>query len=293
MRKTARFSAIFSAILISAALRGDIHAAVSNVKVANDGAALNITLLLDAPFKGEIDKIKEDSQLMIVLNNLTSPNPYIFAPRGDLVSSVRISAQENSVVARIQPKMAIAANTTTSNNGKTITIRIEADKNAAQINSIDAAVSSLVSSAGSQIPLSDDFLMKDSYLLAAIFVAALLLLWIIVRLFKGGGDSWLLGKKSSSIMILWQKPIDAKNKFVFARFRGKEYLLLISQTGGFLVDVSGDEEPPVSSGGKSSKPSRSNAPQNPIDNESFEAMLRANSVKLSDFLKQEDDSKKR
>jgi hypothetical protein len=210
---------------------------------------VELTLFLDSKFNGKISQTREDSQIVLTIDDLQTPAPFVFAPKkGDLVSTLRISPRDRQTIVRISPKTQVNADARTIGDEKTLLIRLTADANAS----------------GASAPWGVD--LSRSYLLAGIFIACLSLFWIIVRLFRGGGNgSWLRGKnRGETIDVLWQKPIDAKNRFVLARFKDKEYLLLIGQTN-LLLDNSG----------KSAA----------IDGEAFDTLLRANSVKLSDYLK--------
>jgi hypothetical protein len=212
---------------------------------------LELTLFLDSPFNGKISQTREDSQIVLTIDDLQAASPYVFAPKkGDLVSTLRISPRDRQTIVRVSPKTRITADAIVSNDKKTLFIRLIPDANATE----------------SKSPL-DKIDLTQNYMLTGIFIACLLLLWIIVRLLKNGGSgSWLLGKnKDEALSILWQKPIDGKNRFVLARFRDKEYLLLIGQTN-LLLDTDSKSAP--------------------LDDDAFEALLRANSVKLSDYLKE-------
>ncbi|GHS89230.1 membrane protein [Campylobacterota bacterium] len=227
-------------------------AVIKDAKVSIEQEGLELTISLDSPFNGKISEKREDSQISLVIDGLTSSSPYMFAPKSDLVSALRIAPREKEqTIVRIQPKTAILVEARAIGDGKTVLIRLNADGNSTAI-----------------IPPQDPF--ENSYILAVIFVSSIALLWILLRLMRSsaGGGSWLMGKKTGAISIIWQKPIDTKNRFVFAKFRDKEYLLVIGQNN-ILIDTLGGEKRDA-----------------PIDTDSFEAMLKANSVKLSDFLKQ-------
>jgi hypothetical protein len=221
---------------------------------------VELTLFLDSAFNGKISQSREDSQIVLTIDDLQASSPYVFAPKGgDLVSTLRVSPRDRQTIVRISPKTQIVADARVLGDNKTLLIRLTGDANA---------------SATRFAPEGLD--LKQSYLIAAIFTASLLLLWIVARLVKGGGGgSWLMGKnKGETVSIVWQKPIDGKNRFVLARFRDKEFLLLIGQSN-LLLDCASQAQTP------------------PIDDDAFEALLRANSVKLSDYLKEGDKPKKR
>ncbi|MDR0664046.1 MAG: hypothetical protein LBF86_00780 [Helicobacteraceae bacterium] len=233
-------------------------AAVKDARTDFIDGTLELTLFLDSAFNGKISQTREDSQIVLTIEELQTPSPYVFAPKkGDLVSTLRVSPRDRQTIVRISPKREIVANAVISDDKKTLSIRLSADADAAPPKS----------------PF-DGIELTQSYMLAGIFIACLLLLWIVVRLLRGGSSgSWLLGKtKEETVSIVWQKPIDGKNRFLLARFRDKEYLLLIGQNN-LLLD--------------------SNGKNAPIDDEAFDALLRANSVKLSDYLKDNQSSKKR
>jgi flagellar biogenesis protein FliO len=80
----------------------------------------------------------------------------------------------------------------------------------------------------------DDFL---SAFAALIFVLALLALcvWALKRFGIVPGQP-LPGKASKELIILESKLIDARNRLVVARWRGKEYLLAASPNGLKEID---------------------------------------------------------
>jgi hypothetical protein len=233
-------------------------AVITDAKTSFVNGGLELTLFLDSAFNGKISQSREDAQIVLTIDDLQALKPYVFAPKeGDLVSTLRVSPRNRQTIVRISPKAQIIADARAVGADKRLLIRLSADTNA---------------SALSFAP--EGFDLGRSYLIAAIFTATLLLLWIVARLLKGGGSgSWLTGKnKGEAISIVWQKPIDNKNRFVLARFRDKEFLLLIGQTN-LLLDSANQTQP--------------------IDDDAFEALLRANSVKLSDYLKENDKPRKR
>jgi hypothetical protein len=234
-----------------------LAAAITDAKTNFTDGGLDLTLFLDSVFDGKISQTREDSQLVLTIDNLQAPAPYVFAPKqGDLVSTLRVSPRDRQTIVRISPKTQIIADAKTIGDDKTLLIRLTADPDAIKSDPLE----------GLQL--------SRSYMMAAIFTASLMLLWIITRLLRGGGrGSWLMGRnKEETISIAWQKPIDGKNRFVLARFRDKEFLLLIGQTN-LLLDSIGEKRT--------------------IDDNAFDALLRANSVKLSDYLKEKEKPKQR
>jgi hypothetical protein len=232
-------------------------ATLKDARVDFVNSGVELTLYLDSAFNGKISETREDSQIVLTIDNLQTSTPYVFTPKqGALVSTARISPRDRQTIVRIAPRTRVVADARAIGDGKTLLIRLTRDSNATNLDEPIVGVQ-----------------LTQSYMIAGIFLAGLLLLWIMARLVRGGGGSWLLrGKNSDIISIVWQKPIDAKNRFILARFRDKEFLLLVGQSN-LLLDSSGIVAPE-------------------IDEDAFEALLRANSVKLSDYLKENDEKKR-
>jgi hypothetical protein len=233
-------------------------ATLKDARVDFVNGGVELTLHLDSAFNGKISETREDSQIVLTINDLQTSTPYIFTPKqGALVSTARISPRDRQTIVRIAPRTRVGADARVIGDGKTLLIRLTRDSNTTSLDEPIVGVQ-----------------LTQSYMIAGIFLAGLLLLWIMARLVRGGGSgSWLLrGKNSDIISVVWQKPIDAKNRFILARFRDKEFLLLVGQSN-LLLDSSGAATPE-------------------IDEDAFEALLRANSVKLSDYLKENDEKKR-
>lgn len=213
-----------------------------------------ITLNFDDEILNVEEKI-EQNQIFITIKNFGSKKPYIFTPNSDLISSIRINQDINKIVVHIVPKKSLALNKNILNNNRTLSLELSAKIAPTKTEEL-----------ANKISVGSDALnLEENFLYMFLFIASLLLLWIIIKLAKGGeSGSWLMGKsKLDSFEIIQQKTIDSKNKIVVVRFKGMNYILLIGQSA-LLIDHYED--------GKD------------LTTNEFDNLLKGSSAKLTDFM---------
>jgi len=70
-------------------------------------------------------------------------------------------------------------------------------------------------------------------MLLALGAIVLFLLWLKRYLLK---KNYANLQKSVEIKVITQKQLDAKNKITLISYKDKEYLIVTSENGGFLID---------------------------------------------------------
>ncbi|MGE4294498.1 MAG: hypothetical protein AB7E49_02215 [Campylobacterales bacterium] len=228
---------------------------LNDAKVQSGEKTVDLMLSLDKPFEGKVVERHEENQLFVLIEGVTADSPRIFTPQSALLSSLRIHPDEKGILVHVSPKTLLGVVTETTAGGYGLRLRLSAQTPRS------AQERTLLQNLGADRP---DF--TEKYLFAGLFIAALLLLWILVKLFGGanGESSWLMGKtKADTIQIIQQKALDAKNRIVLIRFKGMNYLLLLGQSN-LLIDHYEDGRAP-----------HANA---------FDELLKGNGSKLSDYL---------
>ena len=79
--------------------------------------------------------------------------------------------------------------------------------------------------------------MTRNYLISMGFVALLLLIWILTKLFKKSSSTSFFvknGKNSLKVSVEVQKIIDPQNKIVLIKFAGMNYIVLVGQNNMLL-----------------------------------------------------------
>ena len=226
-----------------------------DAKVQSGEKQLDLMLSLDQAFSGKVVERREENQLFLLLEGVNADAPRIFTPQTVLLSSLRIHPDETGLLIHITPKTRLGFTTETTAGGYGLRIRLTPQMPRS------AQERTLLENLGVDRP---DF--SEKYLYMGLFLAALLLLWILVKLFSGNGDegSWLMGKnRADTIQILQQKALDSKNRVVLLRFKGMNYLLLLGQSN-LVIDHYEEGRSP-----------RTN---------SFDELLKGNGAKLSDYL---------
>ncbi|MDR0747342.1 MAG: hypothetical protein LBE89_05550 [Helicobacteraceae bacterium] len=220
-------------------------AALKEVKIDLSGENLILLLTFDAPYAGKVQQRYEGDRLILSLESLSVDSPRLYSPKSDLIASIRINSSEGGAVVVFSQKVKVLARAELAPGGYSMAIRIDADP------------------AASAIPPIGIGGLSGSYVYMILFVSAFLLFWIIFMLLKNKNRSFA---KGGGVRLLWQKPIDAKNKIVRVEIDSTEYTLLIG-AGSLLID----------------KTERKGAPPDNSESE-FSNLMKIKGVRLSELL---------
>jgi hypothetical protein len=222
-------------------------ATLKEVKIDHSDKNLILLLTFDVPYAGKVQQRYDGERLILSLESLAIDSPRLYSPKSDLIASIRINPSESGTAVIFSQKSKVLAHAELTQGGRSMVIRIGADPAASVIS-------------GPPVSIGDE--LSGSYTYMILFVSAVLLFWIIFMLLKGKKRDFA----KSGVQLLWQKPIDAKNKIARVQIDSAEYTLLIGATN-LLID----------------KTDRKAAPPDNSESE-FGNLMKVKGVKLSELL---------
>ncbi len=234
-------------------------APLTDIRITSKSDQVVMNLAFGAPFEGKVIEKPEGRQLYLLLEGASAPVPKVYTPDSPLIESIRTHPTPEGLMIHISPTKALQMRAERFNDGRRLQLTLEGNSGAARSVTL-----------GDKLGVSrPDF--SENYLYMGLFMAALILLWILIKLFGGSKNgSWLTGKSRPQLPeILWQKPIDAKNRVIQLRFKGMNYLILIGQSSNLLIDQYEEGKQPGSN--------------------AFDDLLKSNTARLSDYLGNSND----
>ncbi len=228
---------------------------VTQMQVTPQDDRVAIALSFEAPFTQKVIERREGSQLYLLLEGVSAPLPRVFTPQSPLIESIRTHPTDEGLIIHVTPHKTLQMEAERIRDGQGLKLTLQAQGEAAPRQSFSDQL-------GANRP---DF--TENYLYMGLFLAILILLWVAIKLFTSPkGGSWLTGKSRPELPeIVWQKPIDAKNRIIQLRFKGMNYLILIGQGSNLLIDQFAEGQP--------------------VGSNAFDELLNNNATRLSDYLK--------
>ena len=232
---------------------------------------VDIMLSFDSPYTERIFQKKSDDATILTLKNLNFSDDITKSINSKIVKELKIESLQNSTLITLKSdkKIGIIASKTVDGFGLRIRAKLTQTP----------AVSTLKTPTVSKTTLTDKKTKRLSgqngvqidyryYLVLFVLFVLMIVLYIVKRKVAGGKalDHWLLKPTSAkeSATILFQKPIDTKNKIVLLEFANTKYLI-VSGNSNLLLDK---------------------FPKEKVKSQSeFEEVFEQNRKKLDDFLK--------
>ncbi|MEF3190971.1 MAG: hypothetical protein K6347_00270 [Campylobacterales bacterium] len=194
-----------------------------------------VTLTLDAPFDGAIDETLTAEGRQITVTNLQVQSGEEITLNGP-ISKVRIMPGEegSAVLTFIGPDETkiVASKSTDGYMLRFLIAPLATTTKLSQPAPKPAATPGTTSSG-----LDIEFGWRYGAVVVLLGVMILLMLWLRRRS-EGGGGGWLMpAKEKVRFEILYQKPLDQRNKVVLFNFNGNRYLVLTG-SNNVLLDKS-------------------------------------------------------
>ena len=192
-----------------------------------------IVLTLNVPWKGEHAVSTQGNDLFILFDGIVTPAANEVSGSNEWFTFARLYPDGGDTLLQIRMRRPLAPRFT--QNGEQLRIRLlPAGSAVAETSSSPAAVIPGDENAlGSAIPKMD-----ERYLVVVGFIGVMLLIWLLVKIFKGRGLT--LGS-GDGLQVITQKIIDSKNRVVLIRYRKMNYLVLLGTTN-MLIDQYPDGE---------------------------------------------------
>ena len=176
---------------------------------------VDILLSLDSKFQG---KVLNDGKNAFLITNVKSNRDYEKNFDNFFIKKIKISPKNNDILIELNTKTKYKTSVALTPDGYGLRFRIE---------SLDVKPKNEVLN----IKNPQDSLDYFSYIIAlAILIILALILWIIRK---------KVIKKlpvKSGMNILFQKPLDAKNRVVLMEFNGRKYLVIVGNSN-ILLDI--------------------------------------------------------
>ena len=186
-----------------------------NVNFFEQNKKLDILFSLDAKFNGKVLKNGENK---FFISNINSNKEYKKSFNNYFIKSVEISPFKNGVLISINTDKKYKTSVALTPDGYGIRFRISSiEKNISKTPQITYA--------------NDNSIDFVSYFIA---VAILIILAIILWIFKNKLKSKLPVK--GNLDIVFQRPLDAKNKVALIEFNKRKYLVIVGNSN-ILLDV--------------------------------------------------------
>ena len=245
---------------------------------------VDVMLTFDTPFTGTIRQSTTKTKIIIKLEDTTIESPKIKKISSKYLQTLTITPMQNEtqIVAVVPSSVHLIASKTSDGYG--LRLRFTT-KQALKKNSKTFSNSTSSNSLSSLPTKKDDDMTQSYYIVIAILVIGILILFYIKRkiptqnrqtlkeqekwLFKSNDKQEDVAEKSNEVVIRFQKPIDTKNSVVMLDFGDQSYLVLMGNNN-ILLDKFRDNKP--------------------TSQQEFESILQERHEELEDFLQGKNSS---
>lgn len=236
---------------------------ILNTKIYDRDQRVDLLLSFDTVYTGKVSKYERNGKTYLILPgaNIKAEKTYDFTH--PFLRAISIYKSSNRTLIEMDaPGGAIQITKVAPGYG----LRIRTTKKEKQlpIDRYKAAQSKPMPELGENV---ED--LTEKYMIVGVFVASLLLLLLLIKIMgnrKLGGS----GKGGPhEAHVIYNKPIDAKNRLLLIEFNHKHHLVLMGATGNVLID--------------------SITAESPADD--FNALLRQNSDSLEKYLSAKDNER--
>ena len=197
---------------------------------------VDLMLSLDKSFNGSITKINKNLKTYILITGIKANKTYSYQFKKNFLKKINIFPQNNRIFIEIVPQNKNIKILKTK-NGFGIKIHIPNPKNYTPTPSSTKAKNLSFSKTPKIGENRQD--LNNKLILVVLFSISLIVLGYLIKIYIQRKNLFLKAgiNKDLDTKIIYQKPIDPKNRMVLIEFDNKHHLILLSQHGNILIDT--------------------------------------------------------
>jgi len=200
---------------------------------------VDIMITFDTPYEGKLSQSKQNSTLILKLQNASIESPKIKNLKTSYLRKMTITPinSRTEIILETADDIHMSASKTSDAYG----LRLRFTKGA-----LTSKTKTSASTTSLPTKTKSDF--KNSYyiVIAILLAGIILMFWIKKKVSNPstkGKQPWLFkgGAKKEGVSIRFQKPLDTKNRVVMLDFEGNSYLVVIGTSNVLLDKYNGDQ----------------------------------------------------
>ena len=223
---------LLALMILASALQA---AKLINYKVYERSDHTDLLISFDTVYTGKTSKYERDGKTYLLFPNVNTEKEKHFNFSTNYLKSVHFYKSSNRTLVEIDaPSAQIDASIVPPGYG--LRLRFKPSATPIPVEDYPKALRPDRPKVGEHV---ED--LSEKYMIMGLFVASLLLLWLIIKLMAGRKAS--AENSRAAAEILYTKALDNRNKLVLLAFNGKHYLVLMGATGNVLIDSITAESP--------------------------------------------------